>query len=96
MKQLKDCKCIELPCQNCPLRIFGCTAVNHSDVYVCENMEYWGLNMTLSEILNVRIDTVSESVKENQIMRMVFDNAVAMAQIALLNYIDEEELLSDD
>ena len=96
MKQLKDCKCKELRCKDCPLRIFGCTAPQHSIFHVCEEVEKWGLDMTLDEILDSRIEAVRDSVKENPVMKLVFDNAVAFAEIALLNYIDEEELLSDD
>lgn len=96
MKQLKDCKCEELRCIDCPLRIFGCTAIQHSIFHVCEEEEKWGLDMTLDEILDERISAVKESIKENPVMKLVFGNAVTCAEIALLNYIDEEELLSDD
>ena len=96
MKQLKDCKCKELSCQDCPLRIFGCTAPQHSIFHVCEEVEKWGLDMTLGEILDERINAVKDSIQENPLMKLVFGNAVACAEIALLNYIDEEELLQDD
>ena len=96
MKQLKDCKCIELRCEKCPLRIFGCTAPQHSLFYVCEEVEKWSLDMTLDEILDSRIEAVRDSIKENPVMKLVFGNAVACAEIALLNYIDEEELIQDD
>ena len=96
MKQLKDCKCKELRCKDCPLRIFGCTVVQHARFYVCEEEEKWDLDMTLDEILDERIEVVRDSIKENPVIKLVFGNAVACAEIALLNYIDEEELLSDD
>lgn len=96
MKQLKDCKCIEICCKNCPLRIFGCTVPQHSIFYVCEEVEKWSRDMTLGEILDSRIEAVRDSVKENPVIKLVFGNAVACAEIALLNYIDEEELLQDD
>ena len=96
MKQLKDCKCKELRCKDCPLRIFGCTVPQHSIFYVCEEEEKWDLDMTLDEILDERIEVVRDNIKENPVMKLVFANAVACAEIALLNYIDEEELLSDD
>ena len=96
MKQLKDCKRKELRCKNCPLRIFGCTAPQHSIFHVCEEVEKWGSDMTLDEILDSRIEAVRDSVKENPVMKLVFGNAVACAEIALFNYIDEEELLQDD
>ena len=96
MKQLKDCKCKELRCKDCPLRIFGCTVPQHSIFHVCEEEEKWGLDMTLDEILDERINAIRDSIKENPVMKLVFGNAVACAEIALLNYIDEEELLSDD
>ena len=96
MKQLKDCKCKELRCIDCPLRIFGCTALQHSIFHVCEEVEMWGRDMTLDEILDERINAVKDSIGANPVMKLVFGNAVACAEIALLNYIDEEELLSDD
>lgn len=96
MKQLKDYKCKELRCIDCPLRIFGCTVPQHSIFYVCEEVEKWGRDMTLDEILDERINAVKDSIKENPVIKLVFGNAVACAKIALLNYIDEEELLSDD
>lgn len=95
MKQLKNCKCRELRCKDCPLRIFGCTIINHTQYYVIEDEESWNLDMTLYAILNERILTVEPTVTENKLMKLIFDNAVACAEIALLNYIDEEELLDD-
>ena len=96
MKQLKNCKCIELRCIDCPLRIFGCTALQHSNFHVCEEVEKWSRDMTLDEILDERINAVKDSIRENPVMKLVFGNAVACAKIALLNYIDEEGLLQDD
>lgn len=96
MKQLKDCKCKELRCKDCPLRIFGCTVPQHSIFHVCEEVEKWNYDMTLDEILDERIEVVRDSINGNPIMKLVFGNAVACAEIALLNYIDEEELLQDD
>ena len=96
MKQLKDCKCKELRCIDCPLRIFGCTAIQHSIFHVCEEVETWGRDMTLDEILDERINAVKDSIKGNPVMKLVFGNAVACAEIALLNYIDEEKLIQDD
>ena len=52
--------------------------------------------MTLDEILDERINAVKDSIRENPVMKLVFGNSVACAEIALLNYIDEEELLQDD
>ena len=52
--------------------------------------------MTLDEILDERINAVKDSIKGNPVMNLVFGNAVACAEIALLNYIDEEKLLQDD
>lgn len=95
MKQLKDCKCRELRCKDCPLRIFGCTIVDHSEYYVIEDEESWNLEMTLDEVLEERILTVKPTVTENKLMKLIFDSAVACAKIALLNYIDEEELNHD-
>lgn len=96
MKQLKDCRCRELRCKNCPLRIFGCTAIYHPEFYICEEEEKWSMDMTLDDILDSRVAAIIESVKDNPVMKLVFGNAVACAEIALLNYIDEEELLQDD
>ena len=61
MKQLKDCKRKELRCIDCPLRIFGCTAVQHSIFHVCEEVEKWGRDMTLDEILDERINAIFNS-----------------------------------
>lgn len=94
MKQLKDIGCYDMSCENCPLRIFGCAV--HSKFYSFENEAEWSSSMTLGEVLQAKIDAVAGTVKNKPILKMVFDNAVACAKIALLNYIDEEELLSDD
>ena len=83
-------------CKDCPLRIFGCTAPQHSIFHVCEEVEKWSLDMTLDEILDERIEAIRDSIKGNPVMKLVFGNAVACAEIALLNYIDEEKLLQDD
>lgn len=96
MKQLKDCKCKELRCIDCPLRIFWRTIPQHSYFHVCEEVEKWGLDITLGEILDERINAVKDSIQENPVMKLIFCNAVACAEIALLNYIDEEELIQDD
>lgn len=94
MKKLRDIKCIDILCINCPLRIFGCTA--RSKTFGAEKEAKWSMGMTLGEILGAKFDSVSESVKNNEIMTMAFGRAILCAEIALSNYIDEEDLLQDD
>lgn len=94
MKKLGVCKCIEIACVNCPLRIFGCTAIPTTFGGI-EKDASWNPNMTLNEVLDAKIDATRESVKDDFIMYTVFWNVIATVEPALHKCIDEEELNHD-
>ena len=88
-KQLKDYKCGEMLCGQCPLRVFGCAIAVGTLGLVKEPR--WSQEMTLGEILTSAVDAIAPIAVDNPKLRRLLICCTTAARVELLGYIDEEE-----
>lgn len=90
IRELKNVHCGEMYCKNCPLRIFGCGARSHASI---ADSAPWSQNMTLEEVLESKVSMMEKTIADTDTnMRGALKAVVSIINIALLGYIDEEEL----
>lgn len=93
MKQLKDYKCGEMLCSQCPLRVFGCAIAVGTLGLVKE--PNWSQEMTLGDILTSAVDAIAPIAVNNPKLRRLLTCCVTAARLELLGYIDEEDKEND-